>query len=171
MKTGKWLDEHFEELLLTICLLLILAVSFLQVIIRKIPGINALTWAEEFCRFMWIFSVFLSLPYCIKRGSLLRVDILRSNLEGNAKSIFDTAVELITFLTMSGLALVSAVVVKSRFDSAELSPAMLIPMWMIYLVMLLSYVLAAVRSAQLLLGERAFSSEGQSPEGQQRRNG
>ena len=39
MKVVKWLDEHMEEFLLVILLVVIACVSLLQVIIRKIPWI------------------------------------------------------------------------------------------------------------------------------------
>ena len=61
MKIIKWLDEHFEEYLMVLFLVLITCVMMLQVVIRKIPFIPSFTWAEEFCRFMWIMSVFISL--------------------------------------------------------------------------------------------------------------
>lgn len=43
MKVVKWLDEHMEEFLLVILLVVIACVSLLQVIIRKIPWIPSLT--------------------------------------------------------------------------------------------------------------------------------
>ena len=43
--------------------MLIAVVSLMQVIVRNIETLPALKWAEEFCRFCWIGSVFLSLPY------------------------------------------------------------------------------------------------------------
>lgn len=67
MKVVKWLDDHLEETFLVILLILISCVSLLQVIIRKIPFIPALTWAEELCRFLWIWSVFISLPYTLRK--------------------------------------------------------------------------------------------------------
>ena len=42
MKAIKWLDEHFEETLLVICLVLISVVCLIQVIIRNIPFISSL---------------------------------------------------------------------------------------------------------------------------------
>ena len=70
MKVLKWLDEHFEETLLVICLVLIACVCLVQVIIRNIPWIPSLQWAEEFCRFAWIWSVVIlvpSLALCVRR--------------------------------------------------------------------------------------------------------
>ena len=136
---------------MTICLLLILAVSFLQVLIRKIPGISALTWAEEFCRFLWIFSVFLSLPYCLKTGSMLRVGFFGELLPDRAASALKTAADLCVFAAMLVLAVVSIGVVRLRLESGELSPAMLWPMWTVYAVMLAGYVLAAIRAFCVLL--------------------
>ena len=48
----KWLDEHFEETFLVICLVLIACISMIQVIVRKVPFLSSLQWAEEFDRFM-----------------------------------------------------------------------------------------------------------------------
>ena len=71
MKIIKWLDLHFEEFFMVVFLVLITVVSLMQVIVRNIEVIPSLTWAEEFCRFCWIGSVFLSLPYTIRNISRL----------------------------------------------------------------------------------------------------
>lgn len=153
MKIKKLFGDKFEELLLTICLLLILSVSFVQVIIRKIPGVSALTWAEEFCRFLWICSVFLSLPYCLKKGSMLKVGLLASSLGERVRRIIEYAVDFINFAVMTCLSIVSIGVVLARFESGELSPAMLLPMWILYGFMLFCYILASVRGAQKLIAD------------------
>ena len=41
-----WLDLHLEETFLVVMLVLIAGVTMLQVIVRKIPGMASLTWAE-----------------------------------------------------------------------------------------------------------------------------
>ena len=61
MKVLKWLDDHFEEIFLVIFLVLISCVSLIQVIWKKVPFLKALPWTNEFCCFMWIWTVFLSL--------------------------------------------------------------------------------------------------------------
>ena len=48
----KWLDEHFEEVLMVIFLILIACVMMLQVVVRKIPFIQSLTWAAYLFRFL-----------------------------------------------------------------------------------------------------------------------
>ena len=119
MNVAKWLDEHFEETLLVILLVLISCVELIQVIVRNVSFIPALTWAEEFCRICWIASVFISLPYTIRKASML----------------------LLGYHSIS--------VIQRVIRSNETFPAMKWPMWSIYSVMVVSLFLAAFRCLQM----------------------
>lgn len=150
MKVIKWLDEHFEETLLAICLVLIACVSMIQIICRQTP-IPPLTWAEEFCRFMWIISVFLSLPYTIRKGNMLRVSVLLDLLPHVIRKVVNLIVDVIVTLSMALLAYHSIGVYEKIVASGELSPAMLWPMSSIYLFMLIGFALAVVRGIQMII--------------------
>lgn len=148
MKAIKWLDEHLEELLLVILLALIACVELIQVIIRNIPWIPALTWAEEFCRFCWIWSVFISLPYTLRRGSMLRVNVLLDPLPSIVRNIINIIVDLINMAVMGLLGYYAVSVISGIMASAEKSPAMLWPMWIVYSVMLFGFFFGAFRALQ-----------------------
>ena len=148
MKALKWLDEHFEETLLIILLILISCVELLQVIIRNIPWIPALTWAEEFCRFCWIWSVFLSLPYTIKKCSMLRVSVLLDVFPAKVKNGINIAVDCITGAAMLLLGVNSIGVIQKIMKSGETSPAMEWPMWIIYCIMLIGFFGGFLRAVQ-----------------------
>ena len=148
MKIGKWLDEHLEETIMVALLVIISIVSLLQVIIRKIPWIPSLTWAEEFCRFCWIWSVFISLPYTIRIQNMLRVSVLVDLLPGKARKVVNIIVDIIVMGSMALLAYHSWFLVGNIKASSELSPAMLWPMWIIYSMMLIGFALATIRSIQ-----------------------
>ena len=147
-----WLDLHLEETLLTVFLVLIAAVELMQVIIRKLPFVPALTWAEEFCRFMWIWSVFISLPYTVRNDSMLRVTALGDLLSEKGKRILELTTDLIVLAAMVFCAVSSVPVVAGIAKSGETSPAMLWPMWVVYSFVLIGFVLASVRSFQRLIG-------------------
>ena len=151
MKAIKWLDEHFEEAFLAVMLVLITCISMLQVVVRKIPTMNALTWAEEFDRFMWIMSVFVSLPYTIRKGNMLRVSVLLDLLPQAVRKVINLIVDVIILACMALLSYHSVGVVSKIVASGELSPAMLWPMSIIYGVMLVGFVLATFRAAQMIV--------------------
>ena len=149
MKVIKWLDDHFEEAILVVLLVVIAWVCLIQVIIRNIPTLSALTWAEEFCRFCWIWSVFLSLPYTIRKGNMLRVSVLLDLLPNAVHKVVNILVDIITAASMGLLAAYSVGVVSSILVSGETSPAMVWPMWIVYAVMLFGYVLGMLRGIQM----------------------
>ena len=97
----KWLDEHFEETFLVICLVLIACISMIQVIVRKVPFLSSLQWAEEFDRFMWIWSVFISLPYTIRMGNMLRVNVLLDLMPHYVRKTISLIVDVIVMLSMA----------------------------------------------------------------------
>lgn len=148
MKATKWLDEHLEEFFLVILLVVISFVTMIQVIIRKIPWIPSLTWAEEFCRFCWIWSVFISLPYTIRMGNMLRVSLLLDALPNAARKTINIIVQLIIMASMALMAVHSVTLVGDIKASNELSPAMLWPMWLVYSMMLIGFALGTLRAIQ-----------------------
>ena len=148
MKVLRWLDEHFEEALMVVLLVLISCVELVQVIYRNLPFVAALTWAEEFCRFCWIWSVFLSLPYTIRKGSMLRVSVLLDVFPQKLRSAINIAADLITAAAMLLLGVNSVSVVGKIMASGETSPAMRWPMWIIYSIMLLGFFLGTLRAIQ-----------------------
>lgn len=151
MKVLHWLDEHLEETFLVVMLVLIACVTMLQVIVRKIPGMASLTWAEEFCRFMWIWSVFISLPYTIRTESMLRVGVVKDLLPDTLKKIINLAVDVITMVSMAFLGYYSLDVYKGIEASHEISPAMQWPMSFVYIFMVIGFFLAALRGIQMFI--------------------
>lgn len=151
----KWLDEHFEEVLMVIFLILIACVMMLQVVVRKIPFIQSLTWAEEFSRFMWIMSVFISLPYTIRKSNMLRVSVVLDILPQKLRKIINLCVDLIVAVSMALLAYHSVECLQWSAGEmlegakAETSPAMDWPMWWLYAVGLFGFALATLRAIQM----------------------
>ncbi|MBQ7560100.1 MAG: TRAP transporter small permease [Synergistaceae bacterium] len=151
----KWLDEHFEEVLMVIFLILIACVMMLQVIVRKIPFIQSLTWAEEFSRFMWIMSVFISLPYTIRKSNMLRVNVVLDLFPQGLRKSVNLCVDIIIAACMALLAyhciecLNWSAGTMLAGAKPETSPAMGWPMWWLYAVALFGFVLGTLRAVQM----------------------
>ena len=151
----KWLDDHFEEVIMVIFLILIACVMMLQVVVRKIPFIQSLTWAEEFSRFMWIMSVFISLPYTIRKSNMLRVSVVLDLMPQKLRKVINLCVDVIVAVSMALLAYHSIECLKWSAGEmlegakAETSPAMNWPMWWLYAVALFGFCLATLRAVQM----------------------
>ena len=151
MKALKWLDDHFEEIFLVIFLVLISCVSLIQVIWKKVPFLKALPWTNEFCCFMWIWTVFLSLPYTIRKGSMLRVSVLLDAMPQIVRKTINVLVDLITMACMGLMTVHSTSVISSIIESGETSAAMQWPMWIVYIMMFVGFLLATLRAFQMFI--------------------
>lgn len=146
MKVIKWLDEHFEETLLVIFLILITCVSMAQIFARTFS--KSMNWPEEFCRLCWIWTVFLSLPYTIRKGSMLRVNVLVDLLPTKARNTLNIIIDILIAVLLSYFFYYSVGVVSGMFESGRTTAAMGIPMSYLYIVTLLGFGLGALRSIQ-----------------------
>ncbi len=151
MKVLKWIDDHFEETLIAILLIIISIVEMLQVLCRKIPFIPTFSWTDEINRFCWVWTVFLSIPYTIRHMNMLRVNILIDKLPSVARNSWNVIVDLINCATYGLLFYYSIEVVENIKKANELSPALEWPMWIIYSVIIVGFGLGAVRAIQVAI--------------------
>lgn len=164
MKIVRWLDNHLEEAFLVLCLTGIACVMMVQVIVRKVPFIRPLEWAEEFCRFLWVMSVFMSLPYTIRKSSMLQVSVLMDLFPEKIRKIIRLGIDVVVCLAMALCAYHSLGVFGKVAVSNELSPAMLWPMTRVYVFMVIGFFLGTFRGIQMLVlhirhfGEKAITT-------------
>lgn len=149
MKVLKWLDEHCEETLLIVLLALISIVELMQVVCRNIDFIQSLTWAEEMCRFLWIATVFISLPYTVRTGTMLRVTALVDVLPWKLHNIMNILVDVVVAIALAVLGYFAVQALANVYTSGELSSAMLFPMWILYAIVMLGFFAGALRSVQM----------------------
>lgn len=73
----KKIDENLERWIMFLLLAGITLVLGIQIVFRFILN-NSLTWSEELARFMFIWSTFLSIGFCLREGISLKIDTLIS---------------------------------------------------------------------------------------------
>ena len=73
MKKLRWTWDNFEEVLLCIIITVITLVSGLQVVCRYLFN-NSLTWSEEVSRYLFVWTGFLTLSLSIKCRSIISID-------------------------------------------------------------------------------------------------
>ena len=80
-------------------------VMFSQIVMRVVVG-NALVWAEELLRFMFIWLTFLGLPVAIYHNDLTRFDLLQEKLSGTARKVLESLIYIliavVLFFTAQG---------------------------------------------------------------------
>jgi TRAP-type C4-dicarboxylate transport system permease small subunit len=158
MRVLKWLDECLEETLLVIFLAVISCVMLLQVVMRAIG--NSLPWPEEFCRYVYVWTVFFSLGYTVRKGNMLRVNVVVDLLPQAPRKVLAILVNLGCLAVFAVFCANSWSVVAAIAASAQKSTAMGLPMRLVYLCTVAGFALATVRTAQAIVTQvRNFGAQ------------
>lgn len=147
MKLIRKLDQSLEEWILGALLIGMSVILLIQILMRAFGG-SSLTWAEEVARYFYVWSVFLSLGCTIRGGTILKVDLLLEKLPKGLRQVVQNFLELINVVLYAYLAYYSILVVQSVQSSGQTSPALEIPMYLVYLIIPIGFVLASLRSVQ-----------------------
>ena len=147
MKLVKWLDENFEGTILLVMLLLLTTVMSVQIIARYFFR-SPLSWPEEFCRYCYVWTVFLSLGYTLKKGNMLRVNVvidLFPNIVRNLIYLCADALMLVVFAVFFYHAVLRTIFISS---TGQVSPAMQIPIWFMYCAVVAGFGIGTLRLVQ-----------------------
>jgi len=145
----KWLNKHLEEAILVFLLATISCVMMAQIIARTF--FNSMTWPEEFSRYCYIWSVFLSLGYTIKKGNMLKVGIVMDLLPQKLRKRIEIIVNVIMLVLFVILLRYSIIYTGKVKSSGQFSPAMHLPMWIMYMSTIIGFALAALRMVQEII--------------------
>ena len=146
----KALDDYLEETILLILLVLMTCIMGIQIVSRYIFQ-NSLTWSEELVRYMFVWSAFLGVPFCIKHGLSIKVDQFRNLFPIPLQKVLMYIDKIIIFLLFLVLFIYSFSVVKASYLSGQTSPAMQLPIWMVQISVTVSSLLSMIRSIQNFL--------------------
>lgn len=146
-KLFTYLEENLEEILMVILLVALSLVMMAQVIARYVFQAG-FTWAEEFCRYCFVYSGMLSAGYCIRKGVGLRVDALYGFFPQIMKTVIDLAGKILVTAVYAYMAYGSIGLIAT---TTSISTAIQLPMQYVYAAIPLGMGLGAIRGVQDLI--------------------
>jgi len=143
----KWLDEHLEEYILFILLVVMTIIMGVQIFSRFVLK-NSLSWSEELVRYLFVWSAFIGVPYCIKRGTSVKVDQFRSMMPVPAQKALLYIDKIIIGILFTIIIIYAFSLVKTSYTRGTTSPAMEIKVWKVQSSILVGAILAFIRNLQ-----------------------
>jgi TRAP-type C4-dicarboxylate transport system permease small subunit len=148
MKILRWLDDKLEETILVFFLVVISVVMMLQVFMRAFG--NSLSWPEELCRYVYVWTVFFSLGYTVRKGNMLRVGVVMDLVPQTARKVIAILVNLGCLLVFTAFFVNSLNVVGAIVNSGQKSTAMGMPMHLVYRCTVIGFFLGGLRTVQAI---------------------
>ena len=154
--------DKLEEYLLCASLVVTTLIIFAQIIMRSVFN-SSLTWSEELTRYIFIWQIWLGVSIAQKEKQHIKVELLFSFIKNEKfKDVVDIIATLImiafnVFLVIKGSELVGQMIVRHN-----LSGAMRLQMYIVYLVLPLSAGILSLRLAGQLVSDMKdlFSGKG-----------
>lgn len=142
----RWLSA-FEMSILSFGMAAAVTVATVQVALRYATG-SDLYWAEEFVDYTIVWSAFLSAGAGVRAGQHLTVEILHVCLDDRSTRYVNRFVAFLGVLSGAALTVYSTEFVLSAYEFGQVSPAMQLPMWAVYVVVPVSGLLLVIRFLQ-----------------------
>ena len=152
MKIIRWMDDHLEEAILVIILVVMTLIMGLQVCSRYLFNAS-MAWTEEVTRYLLVWSGFLSIGMCIQKTIAIRIDQLADAFKPKKKAILFTityCIELVFFVYLIPFAWRYLI---QTIESGQVSTACQMPMYLLQSAPLIGFVLCVIRLIQKIFRE------------------
>ena len=146
----RWLDKNLEEFFLAVLLSVMVFTAGAQVYMRYIVNMS-LAWSEELSRYSYVWSGFISIGYCYKRRSALRIDAMLKLFPRKACIVMEIFVNLLSTALFALLFYTSCKIISSRSILIQVSPALQMPMTVLYAAPVLGFLIALFRLGQCIV--------------------
>ena len=154
-KVIRWLDNYLEEAIMVFFLILISCVMMFQIVVRYLFD-SPMPWPEEFCRYCFVWSCMLATGFCIRKGSMLRVDVIFGLFPEKIAFILDVFSKILAAAFCFIMLGAAWNVTMNTLNIGQVSPAMQMPTWLLYISAPLGFALGAIRGVQSII--LAFTS-------------
>lgn len=149
MKIIRWLDRHIEELLLTIFSSVMVVVIFVQVVMRQLD--SSLSWSEEMARFCFIWLIYIGISYGVKKQRHIKVDVVLLMLNEKGKIILNMISNLLFVVFALFVIYYGFDIASKLLEFGQKSPALQIPMGLVYMATPVGMGLTLIRLIQNLI--------------------
>ena len=153
--------DKLEEYVLCASLVLTTLIIFVHVIMRSVFN-SSLTWSEELTRYIFIWQIWMGVSIAQKDKAHIKVEILKSFVKNQKViAVVDVIATILLiafniFLVTSGIDLVQQMITRGNVSSA-----MRMPMWIVYIVLPLASGIFTLRlCGQLVEDVKALFGHG-----------
>lgn len=132
--------QKIDSWIIGIAMIAMIAVVFIQTFCRFVI-FKSLTWSEELSRYLFVAIIMLGINITTSRHMMVRIEIIDNYIKGKGQVVLNiirkgVALVICLFMVYSSIRMI-------QITGSETSPAMAIPMRLLYVICLIGFVLEA----------------------------
>jgi TRAP-type C4-dicarboxylate transport system permease small subunit len=149
-KILKWLDDNFEMYLSIILMSAMTIILFIQVIARRVFN-NSLTWSEEVARYIFIWLIYFGISYGAKIMKHIKIEAFLGVYPKKVRPYIEILGDVIFFAFGIFIIFTSWEWAQREIMLQEKSPAVHLPMWIVYIAPAVGYTCTCIREIQTIV--------------------
>ncbi len=160
MKFISLINEHIERI---ICIFLMSGMTIIlaiQVFMRYVVG-DSLSWSEEVARYMFIWLIYIGISYGAKMMAHIKIEAALGVFPGPIKPYIVILSDILFLFFSLYVIFYSTKIVEKQLMLGQLSPAVHMPMWMIYSAPAVGFAMTSFRQCQVIIYRIRMLSEGE----------
>lgn len=135
--------DRIEDVFSVVAFFLATLLIFMNVVLRFIG--HGTTWSEELIRYLIIWLTFIGSSICVRKNEHVSVDLLPEFLPEFWKKILFIVVNVIAIIFLLFITKYSIDLIAFSVQTGQISPALGIPMFTVYLILPIGFILMALR--------------------------
>jgi len=128
-------SDQFISMLILFC---ILAITFIQIILRSVFNIP-LVGVEELSRYFFIAFVFMGLSYSYRMDGHIKLEGIGKYFPRKVKKNINLAIEILSVFVFAIIAFSAVYTMTSNYEST--TPTIAIPFWIFFLPTIIGFTL------------------------------
>ena len=144
--------DNLEEFIIVPLIFAMSIIIFIQVIMRYVFQ-NSLTWSEELARYLFVWLVYFSVSFTARRQKHIRIDAAINLYPKKLRPYVEILSEIIVLAFSIFIAVTGVTVYQKIAWSGQMSPAIGIPMQIVYAAPMVGMALTAIRQVQCIIGK------------------
>lgn len=142
--------DRIEEFFISVTLLFVTLLLFINVFTRYCFGYS-IKWAEELTRYLLIWVTFIGSSVCVRKQKHVGIDVLLTKCPIGMRWIIKLIIAIIGLLFSIVLTVYGWEITSSVILSKQLSPAMMLPMYLVYISIPIGGFLMFIKYFQIIL--------------------
>ncbi|WP_313345787.1 TRAP transporter small permease [Sedimentibacter sp.] len=135
--------SRFEEFVLSYSVILMAILLIAGVFMRNVMN-RSLTFSEEVASALLVLVSFFGLGYCARKGRHITMSIVFDMVSNKYKKLFMIVISFVSAIATAFITFLAARYVISVQNLGRVTPALQIPIYMIYSVVPLGFLLATI---------------------------
>ena len=149
MRVLRWMDKHFEEVLMSVTLIGVVVFMAVHVFFRYVLK-SPLSWTEECTRYLFIWFTFSGIGYGIKNASHIRVNIIES-FWPQVTRVFVWIQDIVTLSFLVYMIPAGLGALDYFYSNGITSPGMRMPSWILYFSLFFGLIMGVIRMIQRII--------------------